>query len=175
MLPRGLALDPFGGERRAGNCRAAAGRLEFRFLDDLRLGIDLHLQLHHVTALGRAEQAGAPIRVILRKAADFARVIAVINAFVRMSHVAFAPVLVLLSRRLPQFSNDSAGPVESGPGLVFKLQRFQPKGAFLDQGDPRFDCVCHQRLRCIFNGAQDRHAHSFTVTRLAGLDLLSAS
>ena len=87
----------------------------------------------------------------------------------------WAPILALFSRRLPQFSNDSTGRVERGPGLAFALQRFRQKGAFLDQGGSRFDSVCHLRLRCIFNGAYDCHAHSFTVTRLAGLDLLLTS
>ena len=51
---------------------------------------------------------------------QIARVIVVINHIVRMSPVAFAPVLVLFSRCLPQFSNNSAGRVERGPGLAFK-------------------------------------------------------
>lgn len=38
MPPRGLAVDQFGAKGRVGRVRAAADRLLFRFLDDLRLG-----------------------------------------------------------------------------------------------------------------------------------------
>src|SRR6266404_5837155 len=83
--------------------------------------------------------------------------------------------------RFADFSTQSV-PIEildqspaSRPGLAFELQRFRQKGAFLDQSGSRFDSVCHLRLRCIFNGAYDCHAHSFTVTRHAGLDLLLTS
>ena len=74
-------------------------------------------------------------------------------------------------RCLPQFSNDFTSHVESGPGLAFESQAFRQKNAFLDQPSCRIDCVRHWRLACVHIGAQDRHIRSFTVTRLAGLDL----
>src|ERR1035437_1424427 len=58
----GLALDPFGGQRRAGNRRAAAKGLELGLFDDLRLRVHADLQPHHVAALRRAHQAGADLR-----------------------------------------------------------------------------------------------------------------
>ena len=81
-----LALDPLGRERRTGNRRAAAEGLELGLFDDLRLGIDLHLQPHDVAAFGRANQAGAHIRIVLGQAADVARVLVVIDYLVGISH-----------------------------------------------------------------------------------------
>src|SRR6266850_5741493 len=78
-------------------------------------------------------------------------------------------------QRLPRFSNNFTSDVERGPGLAFESHGFGQKSAFLDQPGFRIDCVCHYRLHCVCRVAQDCHARSFTVTRLAGLDLLSTS
>ena len=63
-----LALQPLGGEARAGDRRAAAERLELRVVDDAGLGIDLDLQLHDVAALRRADQPGPDVRIALSAA-----------------------------------------------------------------------------------------------------------
>ena len=81
-----LALDPLGGERRAGDRRAAAEGLELGFFDDLRVGIDLHLQLHHVAALRRADETGADVGIFLRQAADVARIVVVIDDLIAVCH-----------------------------------------------------------------------------------------
>ena len=59
-LVDGLALQPLGGQARARDRRAAAERLELGVLDDA-VGADLQLELHHVAARGRADQAGAHV------------------------------------------------------------------------------------------------------------------
>src|SRR5712692_934065 len=73
-------------------------------------------------------------------------------------------------QRRPQLSNDSTSHIEKRPGLAFESQGFRQKSAFLDQHSSRVDCVFHEHLLCVCRGAQDHHAHSFRVTRLAGLD-----
>src|SRR5215471_8192027 len=82
----GLALDPLRGERRAGDRGTAAERLEAGFLDDLCLRIDAHLQFHHVAAFRGADEAGADVGVFLRKAADVARIVVVVDDLVAISH-----------------------------------------------------------------------------------------
>src|SRR5216684_4539289 len=54
-------------------------------------------------------------------------------------------------------------------GLTFESQGFRQECPLLDQDGARFDCVWHYRLACVYSDAQDRHARSFTVTRLAEL------
>src|ERR1700722_7364198 len=81
-----FALDPLGGERRAGNCRAAAKSLELGLFDDLRFGIDLHLQPHDVAAFGRAHQASAHIWIFLGQAADVSRMLVMIDYLIGISH-----------------------------------------------------------------------------------------
>src|SRR5205807_5976216 len=74
----GLAFDPLGGQRGAGDRRAAAEGLELRLFNYLRLGIDFHLQLHHVAALGRADQAGTHVGIFLGQATDVAGMVVVV-------------------------------------------------------------------------------------------------
>jgi hypothetical protein len=47
----------------------------------------IFLQFHDVAALGRADQPGAHVRVFLGETADVARIVVVVNHFVRISHV----------------------------------------------------------------------------------------
>ena len=78
----GFALNPFGREGRGGNRRAAAEGLELRVFDDVGLRIDFNLQLHHVAALGSADQAGAHIGVFFVHGADVARIVVVVDYFI---------------------------------------------------------------------------------------------
>src|SRR4051794_32684956 len=87
-LINGLALQPFSGEARAGDRRAAPERLELGVVDDTGLGVDLDLQLHHVAAFRSAHQPGADVRILFRQRADVARVLVVIDYFARVSHLA---------------------------------------------------------------------------------------
>ena len=50
------------------------------------VGVHLDLQLHDVAALRRADQAGADVRIVLSQRADVARVLVVVDDFVRVSH-----------------------------------------------------------------------------------------
>jgi hypothetical protein len=77
--------------------------------------------------------------------------------------------------RLSQFSNNFTGHVERGPRLALESHRFRQKSAFLNPPCSRIDCVWHWHLRRVLGVAQDCHARSFTVTRLAGVELLSTS
>src|SRR6266705_2461284 len=81
-----LALHPLGGERGAGDGRPAAEGLELGFFNDLGLRVDLHLQLHHVAALRRADEAGPNVGIFLREAADVARIVVVIHYFFAVCH-----------------------------------------------------------------------------------------
>src|ERR1700688_1403414 len=94
-----LALDPLGRERRAGNGRAAAEGLELGLFDDLRFGIDLHLQAHDVAAFGRANQACAHVRIFLGQAANIARMFVVIDYLIGISH--FTLLRYLTNESLP--------------------------------------------------------------------------
>lgn len=71
-------LNPLGGEAGAGNRRAAAERLELA-LDNLAGVVDANLELHHVAARGRADEARADVRVVLVEASDVARVLVVVD------------------------------------------------------------------------------------------------
>src|SRR5258708_3613517 len=86
----GLALHPFGGQRRTGNRGAAAKGLEAGFLDDLSLRIDAHLQFHHVAAFRSADQAGADVGIFLGKASDVAGVVVMVYNFFAISHKSFS-------------------------------------------------------------------------------------
>src|SRR5579862_8674515 len=88
-----LALHPFRGERRAGDRRAATEGFELGLFDHVGLGIDLHLQLHHVAAFGRADKTGPDVGIFLRHAADVAGVVVVIDYLFTVSHVVAAPLL----------------------------------------------------------------------------------
>src|SRR5215467_4758146 len=81
-----LPLYPLRSERGAGDGRPAAEGLELCFFNDLRLRIDFHLQLHHVAALRRADEAGPNVGIFLREAADVAGIIVVIHYFVAVCH-----------------------------------------------------------------------------------------
>ena len=74
-----LALNPLCGQAGAGDGAAATEGLELRVLDNFGLGIDLDLQLHDVTALRGTDQAGPDVRVLLRKSADVARIVVMID------------------------------------------------------------------------------------------------
>src|SRR6266849_5935404 len=94
-----LALDPLGGERGAGDGRSAAEGLELGFFNDLGIGIDLHLQFHHVAALRRADETRADIGVFFRHAADVAGIVVMINHFIAVCHY---PLLLARFTRLPK-------------------------------------------------------------------------
>ena len=49
--------------------------------------IDLDLQLHDVAALGRADQAGAHVGLVLVHRADVARIVVVIDNFIAICHL----------------------------------------------------------------------------------------
>src|SRR5688572_16501467 len=85
-LIEGLTLDPLGRERGRSDRRATAKGLELRILD-ATIGADLDLQLHHVAAGGRADQAGADGGIALVQGADVARVLVVIDQFFAICHV----------------------------------------------------------------------------------------
>src|SRR5439155_8894411 len=104
----GLALDPLGSQRRAGDRGTAAERLEAGFLDDLSLRVDTHLQLHHVAAFRGADEAGAYVGIFFRKAADVARIIVMIYDLVAISHELLLPELLTSECRA------------EGPGATFK-------------------------------------------------------
>src|SRR5208283_4654081 len=87
----GLALDPLGGKRRAGNRRSATEGLELGFFNDIRFRIDLHLQLHDVAAFRSADQAGPHIGIFLRQAPDIAGIVIVIDYFFAICHGSSAP------------------------------------------------------------------------------------
>ena len=73
------SLEPFGCEARACDGRAAAEGLELRVLDDLRIGIDLDLKLHHIAAFGRADKPGTDAGIFLVEASDISGIVVVVN------------------------------------------------------------------------------------------------
>src|SRR5260370_453286 len=94
-----LALDPLGGERGAGDGRPAAEGLELGFFNDLGIGIDLHLQLHHVAAFRCADETRSDVGVFLRHTADVTGIVVVINHFIAVCHY---PLLLARLTRLPK-------------------------------------------------------------------------
>src|SRR6185436_14615339 len=82
----GLALQPLGGERRAGNGAAAPESFELGFRDRPGRFVHLHLQLHHVAALRRADHARPYIRIVSVERSHIARMIVMIENLVRISH-----------------------------------------------------------------------------------------
>src|SRR6266849_6864431 len=89
-LFHGLALNPFSGQRRAGNRGAAAKSLETSFLDDLRFRIDAHLQLHDVATFRSADESSPDVGVFFRKTSDVAGIVVVIYNFFAISHESFS-------------------------------------------------------------------------------------
>src|SRR6266478_8957437 len=81
-----LALYPLGGERGAGDGRSATEGLELGFFNDLGMGIDFHLQLHHIAALRRSDETRADVRVFFRHATDVAGIVIVIDYFIAVRH-----------------------------------------------------------------------------------------
>src|SRR4029077_20728898 len=68
-----------------------------------------HLQLHHVAAFRGADEAGADVRVFLRKAPDVARIVVVVYDLVAISHTPPSTA-----------KPESAGPE---PGATSKIRR----------------------------------------------------
>src|SRR5208337_3232361 len=64
---------------------AAAEGLEARVFDHAVVA-DLELQLHHVAAFRRADDARADARLVLGEAADVARIVVVLDYLIRVSH-----------------------------------------------------------------------------------------
>src|SRR4051812_35717436 len=85
-LIEGLALHPLGRERARSDGRAAAEGLEL-CIGNLAVRPDLDLQLHHVAAGGRADQAGADIALGLVEGTDVARIVVVIEQLFAIGHV----------------------------------------------------------------------------------------
>src|SRR3989441_4719860 len=90
-----LALQPLGGQARRRDRAATPERLELRVLDDSGLEVHLDLQLHHVAALGRADEARAHARCVLREGPDVARVVVVIDDLLAVRHDPTPPLLGL--------------------------------------------------------------------------------
>src|ERR1700747_3756623 len=86
----GLALNPLGRKRGAGDSGAATERLEAGFLDHLRFRIDAHLQLHNVTTFRRADQASPDVGIFFWKASDVAGIVVVIYNLFAISHESFS-------------------------------------------------------------------------------------
>jgi hypothetical protein len=82
-----FALEPFGREAAGSDRGAATERLELRVLDDSRDRVHLDLQLHHVTALWRADEACPDRRIGRVEAADVPRVAVVIENLVAVWHI----------------------------------------------------------------------------------------
>src|SRR4051812_8232837 len=80
-----LALHPLGDKRARGDRRAATKGLELGVLDQA-IGADLDLQLHHVAASRRTDQAGADILGILVERSDVARVLVVVDQLFAIGH-----------------------------------------------------------------------------------------
>src|SRR5262245_53229788 len=78
------ALEPLGRERGAGDGRAATEGLELGVHD--AVAVDLDLELHHVAALGSADDARAHVGARLVERADVARVVVVIENLVAVCH-----------------------------------------------------------------------------------------
>src|SRR3989344_3767343 len=81
----GLALDPLGQQRARGDGTAATVGLELSVLDDALL-VDLDLQFHDVAAGGRADHAGAHVRVTLVQHAHVARILVMVQYLVTVYH-----------------------------------------------------------------------------------------
>eukprot|EP00302_Diacronema_sp_CCMP2436_P002324 CAMPEP_0179843146 /NCGR_PEP_ID=MMETSP0982-20121206/3534_1 /TAXON_ID=483367 /ORGANISM="non described non described, Strain CCMP 2436" /LENGTH=200 /DNA_ID=CAMNT_0021727525 /DNA_START=215 /DNA_END=818 /DNA_ORIENTATION=- len=77
-LLQSLAANPLRGERAARDRRAAAEGLEDGLAHRAVL-VDADLQLHHVAARGRADDAGADVRVVLIHLAHITRVLVVLD------------------------------------------------------------------------------------------------
>ncbi|MNL43035.1 hypothetical protein D3C87_1655260 [compost metagenome] len=87
-LVDGLALDPFGHQRRRRDGRAAAVGLELGVFDHTRL-VHLDLQLHHVAAGRGADHAGAHRVVVLVERTDVARIFIVVENLVAVRHFGY--------------------------------------------------------------------------------------
>src|ERR1700690_1479146 len=106
----GFTLDPLCGHGGAGDGRTTAEGLELGFFNDVRLRIDLHLQLHHVAALWRAHQSGPDVGIFLGEAADVARIIVMINYFCAVCHGPVAPSKYSFPESQPFAAAASAAP-----------------------------------------------------------------
>src|SRR5579875_234692 len=81
-----LAFDQFGYVAGTGDRAAASEGLEARVFDYPAFRIDAKLQLHHVAAFRRAHDSGADVGVVLVETADIARIVVMIDNFIRISH-----------------------------------------------------------------------------------------
>ena len=89
-LFNGLAFHPFGGEGRTGNRGATPKGLKSGFFNDLRFGVDTHLQLHAVTAFRSAYETSPDIGILFRKAPNVTRIVVVVYYFIAISHESFS-------------------------------------------------------------------------------------
>src|SRR5207249_12173624 len=81
-----LALEPLGGQARAGDGGAAAEGLELGILDETSVEVDLDLQLHDVATLGSADEARAQPRRVLGEGPDVAGVVVMIDHLFAVGH-----------------------------------------------------------------------------------------
>src|SRR5262249_47532717 len=77
-----LALEPLGGQARAGDGGAAAEGLELGVLDDAGVQVDLDLQFHHVAALWSAHETRPQARRVLAEGPDVPGITVVIDHLV---------------------------------------------------------------------------------------------
>src|SRR5207249_3234148 len=139
-----LPLEPLGREARARNRRAAAEGLELRVVDDAGRGVHLHLQLHDVAALRRADQARADIRILLRKRSDVARVLVVFNYLFRISHF-----LLLKVRLKPDTTYENLSPSATASSRDRRLLLPARRAATSRAAASRRSRVCPPRNRLL--------------------------
>jgi len=87
-LLKGHATDKLGKVAAAGNGRAASESFELDVGDGVVVGVDLNLQLHHVTASWGADQTSADIVIAFSHASNIARVVVVIKDLLVVSSLA---------------------------------------------------------------------------------------
>jgi hypothetical protein len=82
------ATDELSQVAAASNGGATAKGLELDVGDGVVIGVDLDLQLHHITASRGADQTGADVVIALAHAADIARVVVVVQDLLVVSPLA---------------------------------------------------------------------------------------
>src|SRR5690606_28390701 len=90
-LVEGAALEPLGGQGRGGDRAAAPEALEPGVLDDAGLLVDLDLELHHIAALRRADEADPDVLAGLdllagAEVADVARPLVMVDDLLGIRH-----------------------------------------------------------------------------------------
>src|SRR5437867_2645176 len=81
-----LPLQPLGRQAGTRNRGAAAEGLELRVLDDPRVEVDLDLELHDVTALGRADEPRPDAGLVLGERAHVPGVVVVVDDLLAVRH-----------------------------------------------------------------------------------------